>query len=96
LVGSGRSEVAKAIFGLSRIDGGTVQIDGISSRIRKPKDAIRLGISFVPEDRKEEGLISNHSVKHNISLTGLRLISKLSFIRGKAETELARSGSKQL
>jgi len=96
LVGSGRSEVAKAIFGLSRLDAGTIQIDGRPLRIRKPKDAIRLGISFVPEDRKEEGLISNHSVKHNISLTGLRLISKLSFIRGKAETELARSGSKQL
>ena len=96
LVGSGRSEVAKAIFGLSRLDAGTIQIDGRPLRIRKPKDAIRLGISFVPEDRKEEGLISNHSVKHNISLTGLRLVSKLGFIQGRAEVGLARSSSKQL
>ena len=96
LVGSGRSEVAKAIFGLSRLDAGTIQIDGRPLRIRKPKDAIRLGISFVPEDRKGEGLISEQSVKHNISLTGLRLVSKLGFIQGRAEVGLARSSSKQL
>jgi len=51
LVGSGRSEVARAIFGLHRIDAGSVHIDGVPVDIRCPEDAIRRGISFVPEDR---------------------------------------------
>jgi ABC-type sugar transport system ATPase subunit len=55
-----------------------------------------MGIAFVPEDRKEEGLISIQSLKHNISLTGLRLLSKFGFLRGAAETSLARSSTAQL
>ncbi len=96
LVGSGRSEVVKAIFGLNRMDAGRIEIDGKSARIRTSRDAIRLGIAFVPEDRKGEGLISIQSLKHNISLTGLRLISNLGFIQGSAEVDLARSSSAQL
>ena len=96
LVGSGRSEVAKAIFGLHRIDAGSLEIDGEPVQIHTPRDAIRMGIAFVPEDRKEEGLISIQSLKHNISLTGLRLLSKFGFLRGAAETSLARSSTAQL
>lgn len=96
LVGSGRSEVARAIFGLHRIDAGSVHIDGVPVDIRCPEDAIRRGISFVPEDRKGEGLISTQSVKHNISLTGLRLLSRTGFINGSSETDLARASSVQL
>ena len=96
LVGSGRSEVAKAVFGLNRIDAGSIEVDGKPTRIRHSRDAIRLGIAFVPEDRKDEGLISIQSLKHNISLTGLRLLSRFGFLQGSAETELARSSSAQL
>ena len=96
LVGSGRSEVAKAIFGLNRIDAGGVYIDGKLVDIKSPQDAIRRGISFVPEDRKGEGLISIQSVKHNISLTGLKLLSRFGFIEGSSETSLARTSSEQL
>ena len=96
LVGSGRSEVARAIFGLHRIDAGSVHIDGVPVDIRCPEDAIRRGISFVPEDRKGEGLISTQSMKHNISLTGLRLLSRTGFINGSSETNLARTSSGQL
>ena len=96
LVGSGRSEVAKAIFGLNRIDTGSVLIGGEVVDIKNPQDAIRRGISFVPEDRKGEGLISIQSVKHNISLTGLRLLSRAGFIKGSSETSLARTSSQQL
>lgn len=95
LVGSGRSEVAKTIFGLHRMDSGSVLIDGSQVDIKNPQDAIRRGISFVPEDRKGEGLISIQSVKHNISLTGLRLLSRLGFINGPSETDLARTSSTQ-
>lgn len=96
LVGSGRSEVAKAVFGLNRIDAGSIEVDGKPARIRNARDAIHLGIAFVPEDRKDEGLISIQSLKHNISLTGLRLLSKSGFLQGSAETELARTSSAQL
>ena len=95
LVGSGRSEVAKTIFGLHRMDSGSIAINGSVVEIRNPEDAIRRGISFVPEDRKGEGLISIQSVKHNISLTGLRLLSRMGFINGPSETDLARSSSAQ-
>lgn len=96
LVGSGRSEVVKGIFGLRRIDAGSVEIDGKAVHIHSPRDAIRMGISFVPEDRQEEGLISIQSLKHNISLTGLRLLSKFGFLQGSVETSLARTSSAQL
>jgi ribose transport system ATP-binding protein len=96
LVGSGRSDVAKAVFGLNRISSGSVRVHGKSVEIKSPRDAIRLGISFVPEDRKSEGLISIQSIKHNISLTGLRLLSRMGFIRGSSETSLARTSSSQL
>lgn len=96
LVGSGRSEVAKALFGLNRIEAGSVEVNGKPAKIRTPRDAIRLGIAFVPEDRKGEGLISRQSLKHNISLTGLRLLSKFGFLQGTAEVDLARSSSAQL
>jgi ribose transport system ATP-binding protein len=95
LVGSGRTEVAKTIFGLHRMDSGSLFINGVHVDVKNPEDAIRRGISFVPEDRKGEGLISIQSVKHNISLTGLRLLSRLGFINGPSETSLARSSSTQ-
>lgn len=96
LVGSGRSEVAKAIFGLNRIEAGSIEIDGEPVKIRTPRDAIRRGIAFVPEDRKDEGLIVLQSLKHNISLTGLRLLSKFGFLQRSAEVDLARSSATQL
>jgi len=95
LVGSGRSEVARTIFGLHRMDSGSVYIDGLQVEIRRPEDAIRRGISFVPEDRKGEGLISRQSVKRNISLTGLRLLSRVGFVNGPSETTLARTSATQ-
>ena len=96
LVGSGRTEVAKAIFGVNKIDQGRIIIDGEAVTIDSPDDAIQKGISFVPEDRKGEGLISIQSVKQNISLTGLKLLSRFGFINGMSETKLARSSSEQL
>jgi ribose transport system ATP-binding protein len=96
LVGSGRSEVAKALFGLNRIAAGKIEVDNVAVQIRSPRDAIRLGIAFIPEDRKSEGLISIQSLMHNISLPGLRLLSRLGFVRGGAERELARESTRQL
>lgn len=96
LVGSGRSDVAKAVFGLNRISAGSIYVHGKRVNIKSPGDAIRRGISFVPEDRKSEGLIPIQSIKHNISLTGLRLLARFGFIKGSSETSLARTSSSQL
>jgi ribose transport system ATP-binding protein len=96
LVGSGRSDVAKAVFGLNRISAGSIHVHGKRVNIKSPGDAIQRGISFVPEDRKSEGLIPIQSIKHNISLTGLKLLARLGFIRGSSETSLARTSSAQL
>lgn len=96
LVGSGRSEVAKAIFGLNKIAAEEVYLDGNKVEIGNPQDAIRHGIALVPEDRKGEGLILSQSLKHNISLTGLELISHVGFVDNASETQLAHESSEQL
>jgi ribose transport system ATP-binding protein len=78
LVGSGRSELARAIFGIDRLLGGSVRLDGEPIVIASPRDAIARGIYLVPEDRKREGLLLDLSVAGNISLPDL-----LSHSRGR-------------
>ena len=71
LVGSGRTEVARAIFGADRSDGGTVQLNGEPCRIRSPHDAIKQGIALVPESRKDQGLVMTASVADNLALPSM-------------------------
>ena len=68
LLGSGRSESVRAIFGADRVTGGQVYIDGVPVRIRKPLDAMKHGISYLPEDRKLDGIVGDLSVRDNIIL----------------------------
>jgi ABC-type sugar transport system ATPase subunit len=68
LVGSGRSEVARALVGVDRIDSGTIRVEGVERKLRGPKDAIRAGVAFVPESRKAEGLCLGRSLSENITL----------------------------
>ena len=68
LLGSGRSESVRAIFGADSITGGTVRMNGKTVKIRKPLDAMKHGISYLPEDRKHDGIIGDLSVKDNIIL----------------------------
>lgn len=72
LVGAGRTELARALFGIDRIDGGTIEIDGTAVRIRSPSDALRHRLVLVPEDRKQQGLIVEQSVAFNIALPWLK------------------------
>ncbi|QDT30574.1 sugar ABC transporter ATP-binding protein [Gimesia panareensis] len=72
LVGAGRTELARALFGIDRIHQGTLQIDGNTVRIRSPRDALQQGMVLVPEDRKQQGLIVEQSVAFNISLPWLK------------------------
>ncbi|HAW15372.1 MAG: sugar ABC transporter ATP-binding protein [Clostridiales bacterium] len=68
LLGSGRSECVRAIFGADRVVGGTVKIDGKTVKINKPLDAMKNGISYLPEDRKRDGIVGDLSVRENIIL----------------------------
>lgn len=68
LLGSGRSETIRAIFGADKITGGTVKVDGRQAKITKPLDAMKHGIGYLPEDRKRDGIIGDLSVRDNIIL----------------------------
>ena len=68
LLGSGRSECVRAIFGADRVIGGTVKMHGKEVKIGKPKDAMKNGIAYLPEDRKNDGIIGDLSVRDNIIL----------------------------
>ncbi len=85
LVGAGRTELARAIFGIDPIDSGELLLEGNSLKIRNPKDAINSGIAFATEDRKSQGLILSMSVKENMMLPNMKSISRFSFIRHGAE-----------
>jgi rhamnose transport system ATP-binding protein len=96
LVGAGRSEVARAIFGVDRRDAGTVEVDGVAIKNGSPGAAMRAGIGLVPEDRRQQGLVMDLSVERNIALTRLGAISRLGVIGRGAEGELAADWAKRL
>lgn len=68
LLGSGRSESVRAIFGADKVTGGKVLVNGKPVKIAKPKDAMKLGIGYLPEDRKQDGIVDDLSVRENIIL----------------------------
>jgi ribose transport system ATP-binding protein len=68
LMGSGRSELARSLFGIDRITSGEIHIDGRRRRIRHPQDAIHAGIALIPEDRRTQGLVLAHSMRDNLLL----------------------------
>ncbi len=80
LMGSGRTELVRAIFGLDKKDNGKIKIEGNEVTIKNPQDAMKNGIAFIPEDRRRQGLVMEHSVKQNILATNLSSLSHLSFL----------------
>ena len=91
LVGAGRSEVARAVFGLSRVTAGSIRVGGRAVTPRRPADAVRAGIAYVPEDRKGDGIVPAMSVRENISLPVIRSLVRLGFIRYRQERDLAQT-----
>ncbi|HIS04220.1 MAG TPA: sugar ABC transporter ATP-binding protein [Candidatus Pullichristensenella avicola] len=89
LVGAGRSEVMRAVFGIDRRESGDIYVRGEKVSIRNTVDALKCGMGFVPEDRKEQALILKMSVEENTSLAALRSVSKNWFIRPAQEKALA-------
>ncbi|MDZ7705784.1 MAG: sugar ABC transporter ATP-binding protein [Trueperaceae bacterium] len=88
LIGAGRSEVAEAIFGLRELSGGQIRLYGQPVTINSPTHAVKLGIGFVPEDRKTQGLVLNMNVRNNISLAKLDELTRLGLITTGEEHEL--------
>jgi inositol transport system ATP-binding protein len=89
LVGAGRTELVRAIFGVDPIESGQLYLNGKVVSIKSPRDAIRLGIAMVPEDRKRQGLFLNQSMRHNLSLSTLPKLSRLKyFVDQTAENRL--------
>jgi len=88
LLGSGRTETARAVFGASPSEAGTMQLDGASFAPGTPQDAIDAGIGFVSEDRKAEGIIPDLSVRENLTLAALPLLSKYGIVSRKRQTEI--------
>ena len=86
LVGAGRTELAKALFGAEKITSGSVEVDGETVRIRTPHQGVKAGIGYVTEDRKLEGLIQSQGLRTNMSLTGLsRFTGPTGHIDGREE-----------
>ncbi|ADB50514.1 sugar ABC transporter ATP-binding protein [Conexibacter woesei] len=85
LVGSGRTEMARALIGADRADTATVAVDGRPVRIRAPKDSIRCGIAYLPESRKDDGLMMSRPAAENITLPHLRDISRVGVVTGANE-----------
>jgi ribose transport system ATP-binding protein len=85
LVGAGRTETARLIFGADRPDSGIIELDGKPLKIRNPRDAIRAGIGLLPEDRKAQGLVLGRSVRENFGLPNLSRNSRWGFVRKDQE-----------
>ena len=90
LMGAGRTDVARAIFGADPITKGNISVHGKPARIHSPKDAVRLGIGYLSEDRKQFGLALGMSVLDNTVLSSLSRFSSFGFIQGKKIAQVAK------
>ena len=88
LLGAGRSETAKAIFGAQPIDSGEVMVGGKEIKTGSPPAAIKAGVAFLPEDRKSEGIIPGLSVRENIVAAAMPRLSRAGLVSEKAQNEL--------
>jgi len=80
LMGSGRTELVRALFGLDKKEKGHISINGEIKSIKNPRDAMKVGMAFVPEDRRRQGLVMDHSVETNLVATNLKSLSHLNFL----------------
>lgn len=96
LVGAGRTEVARLIFGADRADRGEIWVDGESIDPHQPRDAIRRGVCLLPEDRKQQGLILAHSVVNNFGLPNLSQFSRFGWVQRAAESTALEAYQQQL
>jgi rhamnose transport system ATP-binding protein len=96
LVGAGRTEVAKAIFGMNPLDSGTIYIQGQAVTMTTPQQAIASGVAYVPENRDEEGIILNMDITSNITLPILQQFRAFGWLNTKAERRTASEYAQML
>jgi ribose transport system ATP-binding protein len=97
LIGSGRTETLRAIFGADEMDGGEILVEGNAVVMRSPADAVRAGIGLVPEDRKQDGLLLSQSIRVNTTLATLRQhAGPGGWLDARAETATAEKFSRRL
>ena len=89
LVGAGRTETARVIFGADPLTSGTIEVFGKPVTVRSPQDAIKHGIGLVTEDRKQQGLVLGMAVRENTTLANLDILSVLGFIKRSEENKVA-------
>ena len=88
-VGAGRSEFAQSLFGLRTLKSGRVAVDGREVSLRSPRQAVREGLAYLPEDRLVQGVFRGHSLRSNASVAVLRRLSALGWIGSRAERAMA-------
>lgn len=96
LMGAGRTEIMRALFGVDAYKKGKIFLEGKEIKIKKPTDAIKLGFGFITENRKSEGLILDFSILRNIALPSERELSKYEYINKKEEYEFSKALSDKL
>lgn len=96
LVGAGRTEVARAVFGIDRLDEGTVTLDGRVVRFDSPRAAVRAGLSYVPEDRQAQGLVLPLPIFQNVTLPLLREMTRSGLLQPSRERALADEYGRRL
>ncbi|WP_166876466.1 sugar ABC transporter ATP-binding protein [Salinibacterium sp. ZJ450] len=96
LVGAGRSEVARAVFGVDPYDSGTVTVSGKTLSPGRPRAAMAFGLALVPEDRRKQGLVLDSSVAHNLTLAIRSKLAKAGLIRESAETKASQIWASRL
>ncbi|ODA42454.1 sugar ABC transporter ATP-binding protein [Desulfosporosinus sp. BG] len=95
LMGAGRSELAKALFGVGKYQG-KIFVNGRAVSIKNPQEAIKAGLALITEDRKGEGLVSDLSVSENLALPNLRSLSRFGFISHRMEQKFVEDSIKKL
>jgi ribose transport system ATP-binding protein len=97
LVGSGRTEVARAIFGADPLDSGDILLDGKPLRARSPRDAVKAGIGLVPEDRKQHGVVLDKAIRINATMARLaEVVNAFGFLKSAKEGQLVGDLAKSL
>jgi ribose transport system ATP-binding protein len=96
LLGSGRSETVRALFGLDPLDGGSVKLEGRSLALRSPRDAMAAGMAFLAEDRKQDGIIPDMSVRENLTLAALPALGRAGVVSHKKQREVVDRFMKRL
>jgi ribose transport system ATP-binding protein len=96
LVGSGRTEVARCIFGADRAESGDMRMNGRAYRPRSPRDALRAGIAMLTEDRASDGLVLGLSIRDNMSLASFAAVSRMGVIDRRTQSELVQAKAREL